>query len=124
MADNNPNRTNNTDAGKRKTSNALIIGGVLIAVIILVYFLFGMGDNTDYPAPETTGTAEAPESTAGGTTAGTGTMGGGIAGDPALGTEGGIADPSLDTGGANEPAAGTDGITGTVPATDGETTGN
>lgn len=124
MADNNPNRTNNTHEGKRKTSNALIIGGVLIAVIVLVYFLFGMGDNTDYPAPETTGTAEAPESTTGGTTAGTGTMGGGTAGDPALGTEGGIGEPSLDTGGANESAVGTEGITDTAPATDAEAIAN
>lgn len=60
MADNDPKRTN-TPGGKRKTSNAVIIGGVIIAVLVVVYLLYGMGDNTDYPAPETTGTAEAPE---------------------------------------------------------------
>lgn len=55
MPDNDPNRT--------KKNNAAIIGGVVIAVLVLVYFLFGLGDNTDYPAPDTTGTVEAPEST-------------------------------------------------------------
>lgn len=118
MADNDPNRNThnrNSPAGnQRGTSNAVIIGGVIVAVLVIAYFLFGMGDNTEMPtATDTTGTVEAPESTAGGTATGTDTMGGGTAGDPAAGT-----------GGANDPALGTGGTTGTAPATDGETIGD
>lgn len=129
MADNDPNRTThnrNTPAGnQRGTSNAVIIGGVIVAVLVIAYFLFGMGDNTETPtATDTTGTVEAPEGTTGGTATGTGTVGGGTAGDPALGTDGAAGDPAIGTGGADDPALGTDGTTGMAPATDAETTGN